>query len=350
MSAASSQYSFLKFQHINRRLPESSPCPDTPKQPPLLKLQETDPPPEQRPPDNPDQTELLPGTRTNEPGTLYLIPTPLGRDPVNRVLPVHVMQTLHALDTFFVENIRQAVSFLQWARHPLPDFKCHFYELHKRTPGEELLAMLQLLRQGRSAGVLSEAGCPGVADPGGEMVRLAHASHVPVVPLVGPSSLILALMASGLNGQQFTFHGYLAFPGEDRSRQIQQLEYESGLHHTTQIFIEAPYRNNNLLAELVERLREDTRLCTASNLTLENERVISKPVSEWRKMGADLHQQPTVFLLLAGAHSTPGQKRQNSSEQRASPFSKAEKGSGFGGKNRPARGKKRRSSGGKTRK
>ena len=260
--------------------------------------------------------------RPNEPGTLYLIPTPLGRDPVNRVLAEHVLQTLYNLDTFFVENIRQTVSFLQWARHPLPDFKCRFYELHKRTPAEELLEMLHVLKQGSSAGVLSEAGCPGIADPGGKLVRLAHSAGVPVVPLVGPSSLVLALMASGFNGQRFSFHGYLAFPGKERSRQIQQLEVESGLHQMTQMFIEAPYRNNDLLEELVERLRDDTLLCTASNLTLEHEQVISQPVSGWKKNKPDLHQQPTVFLLLAGAQHTTAQERQRALEQDTSAFTR----------------------------
>ena len=232
-------------------------------------------------------------------GHLYLIPTPLGPSPENRVLPAHVIEIIHNLDTFFVERIRKANSFLRWTRHPLPDFKCRFYELNKRTPGEDLIEMLSLLKQGTRAGVISEAGCPGVADPGSNLVRLAHESGIPVTPLVGPSSILLAVMASGLNGQSFNFHGYLPKPGRQRTERIRQLQSASAGSSATQVFMETPYRNNNLLGELIRELPDATLLCAASNLTLPTEQIITRRVSDWKKSPVDLDHQPTIFLILA---------------------------------------------------
>jgi 16S rRNA (cytidine1402-2'-O)-methyltransferase len=238
-----------------------------------------------------------------KPGTLYLIPTPLGPQPENQVLPGHVIRTVHTLNTFFVERIRQANSFLRWIAHPVPDFKCRFYELNKHTPGEDLIEMLSVLKSGSDAGIITEAGCPGVADPGGELVRLAHESGIPVVPLVGPSSILLAVMASGMNGQSFSFHGYLPRPGRERTERIRFLENESAGRNLTQVFMETPYRNNDLLKELIRELEESTRLCIAADLTLPDEQIISRRISEWRKkkVGADidLDQRPAIFLLFA---------------------------------------------------
>ena len=246
-----------------------------------------------------------------KPGTLYLIPTPLGPQPENQVLPGHVIRTVHTLNTFFVERIRQANSFLRWISHPVPDFKCRFYELNKHTPGEDLIEMLSVLKSGVDAGIITEAGCPGVADPGGEMVRLAHESGIPVVPLVGPSSILLAVMASGMNGQAFSFHGYLPRPGTERTERIRFLENESAKRNMTQVFMETPYRNNDLLKELIRELDENTRLCIASDLTLPDEQVTSIRISEWRKKNVgvdiDLDQRPAIFLLLA--EERPQEKR-----------------------------------------
>ncbi len=232
-------------------------------------------------------------------GKLYLIPTPLGSHPENHVLPDHVIKTIHGLDTFFVERIRRANSFLRWINHPVPDYKCRFHELNKHTPGEDLLEMLTLLKNGADAGIITEAGCPGVADPGSDLVRLAHESDITVIPLVGPSSILLALMASGMNGQAFSFHGYLPRPGKERTERIRFLQKESAKKKVTQIFMETPYRNNNLLNELIHELADDTRLCVAANLTLPEEQIISRNVSEWKKMTIDLDQRPSIFLLLA---------------------------------------------------
>ncbi len=264
--------------------------------------------------------------QTARPGRLYLIPTPLGAHPENEVLPGHVIRTVHGLDTFFVERIRQANSFLRWIDHPVPDFKCRFYELNKHTPGEDLIEMLSLLRNGTDAGILTEAGCPGVADPGSGLVRLAHEAGVTVVPLVGPSSILLAVMASGMNGQAFSFHGYLPRPGKERTERIRALQRESAQRRVTQVFMETPYRNNDLLSELVRELDDSTLLCTATDLTLPGEQIISSRVAAWRKriavgktaeqkrrreqgvgagtgIGADvdveLDQRPTIFLMQA---------------------------------------------------
>ncbi len=253
--------------------------------------------------------------------TLYLIPTPLGPHPENQVLPEHVIQTVHRLETFFVERIRQANSFLRWIGHPVPDFKCRFYELNKHTPGEDLLEMLSVLKNGTDAGIMTEAGCPGVADPGSEMVRLAHESGIAVVPLTGPSSILLAVMASGMNGQAFSFHGYLPRPGPERTERIRFLEKESARRRITQVFMETPYRNNDLLKELVRELGDDTRLCTATDLTLPGEQIISCRITEWRSRNVhvDLDQRPSIFLMLAEEISpgVPGKKKPAHKRKRA---------------------------------
>jgi 16S rRNA (cytidine1402-2'-O)-methyltransferase len=258
-----------------------------------------------------------PAGQTSRPGRLYLIPTPLGPHPENQVLPAHVIRTIHGLDTFFVERIRQANSFLRWIDHPVPDFKCRFYELNKHTPGEDLIEMVSLLRNGTNAGILTEAGCPGVADPGSGLVRLAHESGVTVVPLVGPSSILLAVMASGMNGQAFSFHGYLPRPGQERTDRIRALERESAQRRVTQVFMETPYRNNDLLRELVRELNDNTLLCTATELTLPGEQIISCRAAVWRGrttdggVDVDLDQRPTIFLIQAedGSAGTGGKRK-----------------------------------------
>jgi len=251
--------------------------------------------------DNKSQTQDAPQLDKQQPGPgrLFLIPTPLGPHPENQVLPEHVIRVVHGLDTFFVERIRQANSFLRWINHPVPDFKCRFYELNKHTPGEDLLEMVALLKNGSDGGIITEAGCPGVADPGSELVRLAHESGIEVVPLTGPSSILLAVMASGMNGQAFAFHGYLPRPGRERTERIRFLENDSGKRNVTQVFMETPYRNNNLLEELLRELADTTRLCVASDLTLPEEQIISCRITEWRKRKVDLDQRPSIFLLLA---------------------------------------------------
>ncbi|MEX0681435.1 MAG: SAM-dependent methyltransferase [Balneolales bacterium] len=237
-------------------------------------------------------------------GHLYLIPSPLGSSVENLVLPEHVIRVIHSLDTFFAERIRQANSFLRWLNHPVPDYQCRFYELNKHTPAEDLLEMLGLLKQGARAGIISEAGCPAIADPGSSLVRMAHDAAITVTPLVGPSSILLALMASGMNGQSFTFHGYLPKQVQERTEQIRQLLKESIQKNTTQVFMETPFRNNDLLKALIEELPGSTLLCTASNLTLSNEEIITKRISDWKMKSPDLKNAPTIFLFQANDDTT----------------------------------------------
>ncbi len=232
-------------------------------------------------------------------GELFLIPTPLGAGPHEHVLPELVRKTLYSIDTFFVERIRQTVSFLKWIKHPVPDYKCRFFELNKHTPAEDLLPMIRLLKEGNNAAILSEAGCPAVADPGGTLVALAHEAGIRVIPLVGPSSIILALMASGLNGQLFSFNGYLPRPGAAQSRMIRHLEQRSARTGSTEIFMETPYRNDQLISHLLDILQDTTKLCLAASLTLPEESTVTRTITEWKKERPVLHQQPVIYLLLA---------------------------------------------------
>lgn len=242
-------------------------------------------------------------SKKREPGSgkghLYLIPTPLGPDKENKVLPAHVCSIIYGLDTFIVEQVKKAVSFLRWIKHPIPDYQCRFYELNKNTPDEDLPDMLTLLKKGNRCGLLSNAGCPAVADPGARLIAMAHQAEIPVIPLVGPSSILLAMMASGLNGQSFSFHGYLPRPGTRRTQIIRQLEQESREKKQTQIFMETPFRNNDLMKELASVLSPQTRLCTATNLTLPDETIQTFTIQQWRKKMKMPGNNPTIFLLLA---------------------------------------------------
>lgn len=233
-------------------------------------------------------------------GTLYLIPVPLGKTKTNNSLPEYTLSVLRTLDALVVENIQSAVKFLNWVGDTVPDFKIEFRQLNKNTPETEIFSFLKPLKAGRNMGLLSEAGAPAVADPGAKLVKMAHQNKIKVVPLVGPSSILLALMASGFNGQEFAFHGYLPIDNKARVQKLIQLEGESRRHNRTQIFMEAPHRNNELLKSLLENLAGETRLCTATDLTLENEDIISKPVAEWNSSPKpDLQKRPTIFILYA---------------------------------------------------
>ncbi|MGN8224223.1 SAM-dependent methyltransferase [Gracilimonas sp. BCB1] len=233
-------------------------------------------------------------------GTLYLIPTTLGKTPGNNTIPEYTLDVLRKIDVLMVENLKSATSFLQWVGDTVPEYEIDFYPLNKNTPEQEIHSFLKPLLNGRDAGILSEAGAPGVADPGARLVKLAHQYQINVVPLVGPSSILLALMASGFNGQQFSFHGYLPMDQKKRKSMISQLEGESRRHDRTQIFMEAPYRNNELLNDVISACSPATRLCTATDITLPSEEIISKHISEWESMKLpDLDKRPTIFLLYA---------------------------------------------------
>ena len=222
---------------------------------------------------------------------LYAIPTPLGGSP-EEALPGPALQTIKTIKDFVVENAKTARAFLGAIGMPVR-------ELSITGVDGDAAALLQPLRQGRPLGLLSEAGCPAIADPGAALIEAAHGEGFRVVPLVGPSSIVLALMASGLEGQRFAFCGYLPREGPDRARRIRELEQRSRKENETQIFIETPYRNDVLLTALLECCDETTRLCVAADLTLASESIKTRTVAEWRRAKAAIGRRPAVFLLLS---------------------------------------------------
>ncbi len=230
-------------------------------------------------------------------GKLYLIPAPLGEDAAH-TLPQYVIDILHRLDLFIAERAKTARRFIK-ATDPVKPFDAlTFYELNKHTPPEERARFLEDAEAGRDMGLLSEAGCPGVADPGAFIVDMAHAKGIEVVPLVGPSSILLALMASGMNGQNFCFHGYLPPRKPELANELKFLERRVFKHKQTQIFIETPYRNMSLIEEAINTLSPDMKFCIAANLTLPNEYIRSMPIRDWREEKIpDLHKQPAIFLI-----------------------------------------------------
>ena len=232
-------------------------------------------------------------------GTLYLIPAPLGDSALDAILPLEVRSIAARLDTFVVEHAKTARAFLKQIETQTPLQQLNLMVLDEHTPESELPALLEPLRAGKDVGLLSEAGCPAVADPGSNLVRLAHQQGIRVVPLVGPSSILLGLMASGLSGQRFTFHGYLPVDKAERKHQLQALEQAARSHDETQIFIETPYRNRQMLEAIIECCGSDTALCVATDVTLDSEMILTKSVAEWKKQLPEIDKRPTVFLLHA---------------------------------------------------
>lgn len=234
------------------------------------------------------------------PGTLYLLPVTLGDDQLTRALPADVIGLAQRLDTFVVENEKTARRFLGLIKTIKPVRELEMLLLNEHTDDKALPALLAPLLAGKDVGLMSEAGCPGIADPGAKLAKLAHRKGIRVAPLVGPSSILLGLMASGFNGQRFTFLGYLPSDKAERIKALKALEQTSQRLGETQIFIETPYRNQHMLEDILSHCQSQTRLCIASNVSLEQELIISRPIAEWRKSTLpDLHKQPTVFLLLA---------------------------------------------------
>ncbi len=240
-------------------------------------------------------------------GTLYLIPCTLGDSPADNVLPNHVINIARRISHFVVEHPKSARQFLSLLKHEQPIQNLAFETLNEHTVASELDALLSPLLSGHDVGIISEAGCPGVADPGATLVDLAHRRGIRVTPLVGPSSILLALMASGLNGQCFAFHGYLPIADDARKQAIQLLEKDSARLNQTQMFIETPYRNSKLFSALLTHCRPDTRICVATDISLKEESIHTRSVSEWKKAAQtppDKH--PALFLLLA-----PSVKKRN---------------------------------------
>jgi len=236
-------------------------------------------------------------------GKLWLLPNALGPGDLQAVLPHATSVVAASLDYFIGENAKSTRAFLKrvHAIVPLarPIQQVEIAELDVATPAHALPALLAPILAGRDGGLVSEAGCPAVADPGATLVRLAHRHGVDVRPLVGPSSLLLALMASGLDGQRFAFNGYLPTDARERIDAIREAERRSTQLHQTQLFIETPYRNQALFAALVEHCRPQTMLCVACDLTLDTQWIASRPASEWKGLTVDLQKRPTVFLMLS---------------------------------------------------
>ncbi len=233
-------------------------------------------------------------------GTLYMVPVTLGDDNLSYVIPADVIKLIQSLEYFVVENEKSARRFLGSVKTKKPVRELNFQLLNEHSAEKDLPALIAPLLAGHDVGMLSEAGCPGVADPGATLTALAHRKGIKVAPLVGPSSILLSLMASGFNGQQFTFLGYLPSDKAARINKLKDIEKQSQRLNETQIFIETPYRNQHMLEDILASCGANTKLCIARNVSLETEFVVSKTIAEWKKSELpDLHKQPTVFLLLA---------------------------------------------------
>src|SRR5690554_2548412 len=230
-------------------------------------------------------------------GKLYLIPNTLGSQETNQTIPSEVAQMAVKLRHFIVEDLRTARRYLRSLDRQMDIDGSHFFTLNKRTTPAQFSEYLKPLKAGHDVGIISEAGCPGVADPGAEVVKLAHEANIQVVPLVGPSSILLALMASGMNGQSFAFVGYIPIKKEERLKTIKQLENRSRNENQSQLFIETPFRNNHLADDILQTCSPQTRLCIACNLTLQDEFVVTKTVAQWKGRVPDLHKKPTIFIL-----------------------------------------------------
>lgn len=234
---------------------------------------------------------------TSPNGTLYLLPCPLGDDALFSI-PAYVQERMAGLRVFVVERTKTARQFIRKAAPELVIDELTFMELNKRTETTDLPALLRPLLEGQDVGLLSEAGCPGVADPGAALVRAAHDAGVPVVPMVGPSSLLLALMASGMNGQSFCFHGYLPPKKPELLRMLKRLDEQAQRLEQTQLFIETPYRNQAIMEAALEVLSSHTRFGIACDLTLPHEYIRVQSIANWRKDSLpDLHKRPAVFLI-----------------------------------------------------
>lgn len=232
---------------------------------------------------------------------LYLIPTELSGAPTKNVIPQNNIELMGSIRYFIVENLRTA---RRWIRRCIPGFSfenVEMVELNRHTSPEEFSRMLDPLRSGNAVGLMSEAGCPAVADPGADIVAIAQRERLKVVPLVGPSSILMSLMASGFNGQSFCFHGYLPIDESERRQTLLQLERESERIDRTQIFIETPYRNNRLLAFISETLMADTLVCVACDITdPQREEILTMPAEKWRNLNYNFDKRPAIFLIYRG--------------------------------------------------
>lgn len=230
-------------------------------------------------------------------GVLFLIPVPLAENAAAKTFTAYNIEVINSINTYIVENEKTARKFLKEAGIKIPqsELVIHDYGKHKR--GNSLVPFFKELMTGKDVGLMSEAGCPGVADPGAEVVAEAHKRGIKVVPLSGPNSILLALMASGFNGQSFTFHGYIPIDKVERGKRIKELEQLAEKNRQTQIFIETPFRNNHLFDDILKNTAAQTLLCVACNLTAEDEFVKTQTIGQWKQEKIDLHKKPTIFLI-----------------------------------------------------
>ncbi|MGA1226540.1 MAG: SAM-dependent methyltransferase [Tamlana sp.] len=230
-------------------------------------------------------------------GKLYLIPTTLGDNDPLEVLPISVKETIEKISIFIVENEKTARRFIKRICPEKSQPALKLFLLNKHSDVNELPTFLEACLHGLDIGLISEAGCPGVADPGAEIVKIAHQKNIKVVPLVGPSSILMAIMSSGMNGQSFSFNGYLPIDKGERKNEVKRLERLSYEHDQSQIFIETPYRNNKMLEDLTNYLDNQTNICVACDITLSSEFIKTKTAIEWKKNMVDLHKRPTIFII-----------------------------------------------------
>ncbi len=231
------------------------------------------------------------------PGRLYLIPTRIGDNPPLEVLPLSIKKVVEETDYFIVENEKSARGFIKRISPKKSQQGLKISLLNKFTDSSEIPNFLEPCLHGEHVGLLSEAGCPAIADPGSEVVRLAHEKEIRVVPLVGPSSIVLAMMSSGMNGQNFAFNGYLPIEKTERKQELKRLERLSFEKNQSQIFIETPYRNNQMLEDMVKTLGKNTRICVAADLSLPSEYIRTKRTEDWSQIEVDLHKRPTIFVI-----------------------------------------------------
>lgn len=233
-------------------------------------------------------------------GTLYLIPVTLGDDMVQHVIPDYVLNVARKLETFVVESEKSARHFLSTIKTLKPVRELNLHLLNEHTDMKVLPDLLAPLLAGQNMGLMSDAGCPAVADPGAQLVQLAHKKGIRVVPLVGPSSILLSLMASGLNGQQFAFLGYLPVEKLQRNQKLKEIEKRSASHKETQLFIETPYRNQAMLDAILQTCHAQTQLCIACDVSLDSEMIVTKSIASWKTSAPiDIHKRPCLFLMLA---------------------------------------------------
>lgn len=228
---------------------------------------------------------------------LYLLPVTLGDTDINKVLPSHNKDIILSIKHFIVEDVRSARRFLKKVESSIVIDELTFYPLNKHTSSEDISGYLKPLLEGNSMGVISEAGCPAVADPGADVVAIAQRKNLKVVPLVGPSSIILSVMGSGFNGQSFAFHGYLPIEPGERIKRLKELEHRIYSENQTQLFIETPYRNNRMMEDIMKACKPQTKLCIAANITCEGEYIKTKTLKEWKGKLPDLSKIPCIFLI-----------------------------------------------------